>query len=185
MPMWQQVSMTIAGEFSDVPDVDEFVRICLRLSIAVLLGAVLGYEREQRDSAAGLRTHMLVALGAALFVLAPLQAGMQAADMSRVMQGLIAGIGFLGAGAIIKISDKEQVKGLTTAASIWTTAAIAMVAGLGREVTAVLATALALIILAVIPRIEARMQRLARRGAVVHPHPEADVAQPPRTVYRE
>lgn len=165
MPWWEQVWTTMAGEFSDVPDLAEFVRVCLRLSIAVLLGAALGYERERRDAAAGLRTHMLVALGAALFVLAPLQAGMTSADLSRVIQGLIAGIGFLGAGAIIRVSDTEEVKGLTTAASIWTTAAIAMVAGLGREVTAVLATALALIILAVIPRIEAHIQRFSRGAA--------------------
>ena len=73
---------------------------------------------------------MLVALGAAMFVIVPQQAGMSIADMSRVLQGIIAGIGFLGAGAIIKLSDKEEIKGVTTAASIWATAAIGIAAGL-------------------------------------------------------
>jgi putative Mg2+ transporter-C (MgtC) family protein len=79
-------------------------------------------------------------------------------DMSRVIQGVIAGIGFLCAGAIIKHSDKEQVKGLTTAASIWATAAIGVSAGMGRETTAILSTAFALVILAVLPRIERHIE---------------------------
>jgi hypothetical protein len=70
----------------------------VRLGLAVLLGALIGYERERRESAAGLRTHMLVALGTALFVLVPQQAGLSAADLSRVIQGVVAGVGFLGAG---------------------------------------------------------------------------------------
>ena len=71
----------------------------LRLVLAAALGGLLGYEREQRGKAAGLRTHMLVALGAALFVLVPQQSGMSNTDMSRVIQGVITGMGFLGAGA--------------------------------------------------------------------------------------
>jgi len=152
--MWQQIWMTVQSEFSDLPDITQTTQVCLRLLVAVLLGGLLGYNREKNDSAAGLRTHMLVALGAAIFVMVPLQAGMSIADMSRVLQGIIAGIGFLGAGAIIKLSDKEEIKGVTTAASIWATAAIGIAAGLGREMTAVLSTALALIILAVLSRIE-------------------------------
>ena len=115
---------------SDLPDATQTTQVCLRLCVAVLLGRLLGYDRERNDSAAGLRTHMLVALGAAMFVIVPQQAGMSIADMSRVLQGIIAGIGFLGAGAIIKLSDKEEIKGVTTAASIWATAAIGIAAGL-------------------------------------------------------
>jgi putative Mg2+ transporter-C (MgtC) family protein len=133
-------------------------QVCVRLFIAVLLGGLVGYDREKNESAAGLRTHMLVALGAALFVIVPQQIGMRVEDMSRVLQGVIAGIGFLGAGAIIKLSDKEQIKGLTTAASIWATAAIGIAAGMGREVTAILSTALTLLILAVLPRIESYIE---------------------------
>jgi len=84
---------------------------------------------------------------------------MDNADLSRVLQGIIAGIGFLGAGAIIKLSEKEEIKGLTTAASIWATAAIGLGAGMGHEITAVLSALLVLAILAVLPRIERRIDR--------------------------
>jgi putative Mg2+ transporter-C (MgtC) family protein len=156
---WQQAWGAIQGEFSDLSDIEQTVRVCVRLLFAMLLGAVLGYDREKKDAAAGLRTHMLVALGAALFVIAPQLAGIQGEALNSVIQGLIAGIGFLGAGAIIKLSEKEEVKGLTTAASIWATAAIAMCAGLGRETTAVIATLFALTILALLPRVERAIPR--------------------------
>lgn len=164
MNWWAEVGMTIQQEFSDLADATQITQICVRLCIAVLLGGLLGYERERNESAAGLRTHMMVALGAALFVIAPLQAGMSIEDLSRVLQGVIAGIGFLGAGAIIKLGDKEQIKGLTTAASIWATAAIGMAAGMGREMTAILSTALALVILAVLPRLEMYIEINKRRS---------------------
>ena len=147
MPWWMQSWVTIQGEFSDLPDVAEVTRLCLRLLIAMILGGILGFERERAGASAGFRTHMLVALGSALFVLVPLQAGTDLNDMSRVLQGVIAGIGFLGAGAILKSSDEQQVRGLTTAASIWLTAAIGIAAGMGREATAVLSTLFALLIL--------------------------------------
>jgi putative Mg2+ transporter-C (MgtC) family protein len=95
---------------------------------------------------------MLVALGAAIFVLVPLEAGVSNADLSRVLQGVITGVGFLGAGAIIKLNDEQEIKGLTTAASVWLTAAIGVAAGMGREMTAVLSALLALFILAVLRR---------------------------------
>ena len=139
--------LTIQDEFSDLPNVAEVTRLCLRLLVAVVLGGVLGYERERKGAAAGFRTHMLVALGSALFVLVPLQAGTEIGDISRVLQGVIAGIGFLGAGAIIKSSEDQEIRGLTTAASIWLTAAIGIAAGMGREATAVVSTLFALMIL--------------------------------------
>jgi putative Mg2+ transporter-C (MgtC) family protein len=153
MESWtSKIWTTIQEEFSDLPDVVQISRLCVRLLVAIALGALLGYERELRGTAAGLRTHMLVALGAALFVIVPLQAGMSASDMSRVIQGLISGIGFLGAGAIMKLSQDREIRGLTTAASIWLTAAIGVAAGMGREMTALVSTVLALIILAVLHR---------------------------------
>jgi len=133
-----------------LPDSSEAVRIVLRMLTAGLLGALLGFEREQTRKAAGLRTHVLVALGSALFVLAPLEAGMPPADVSRIVQGVAAGIGFIGAGAILKLTDARQIRGLTTAASIWTTAAVGMTAGLGRFGLAVLGAILALITLSVL-----------------------------------
>ena len=153
---WQQIGSTVQHEFSDLPDLAGFVRITIRLVIAAILGGILGFEREQKGKAAGLRTHMLVALGSALFVLIPQQVGVPDADLTRVLQGLIAGIGFLGAGTILKGNGEEQIKGLTTAAGIWMTAAIGVAAGLGRETTAILSTALTLVILYTIPKIAGR-----------------------------
>jgi putative Mg2+ transporter-C (MgtC) family protein len=146
-----EIWATILSEFSDVPDVSTTVRITLRLSLAALLGGILGYERERKGRSAGVRTHMLVAVGAALFVIGPLQRGMPIEDMSRVLQGIVQGIGFLGAGAIMVRATKHQVEGLTTAANIWATAGIGVIAGLGLEATAVLSAAVVLIILAAVP----------------------------------
>lgn len=151
--MWNRVGDTLLAEFSDVTDVEQITRILTRLLLAAVLGGVLGYEREHQGKAAGIRTHMLVAIGAALFVLVPQQAGMEIADQSRVIQGIVTGIGFLGAGAIIKHRSEEDVKGLTTAAGVWLTGAIGIACGLGRESTAILSTLLALIVLAMVPRL--------------------------------
>ena len=149
--MWQEIWSTVLSEFSDIPDATQATRITLRLVVAAILGGLLGYQREQQGKRAGMRTHMLVAIGAALFVLIPQQAGASIADLSRVLQGLIAGVGFLGAGAIILGTKEFETRGLTTAAGIWVTAAIGIAAGIGRELTAVLSTLLALFILSVVP----------------------------------
>lgn len=145
--VWGDIYGTIRAEFADVPNIKELTRLLLRLTLAVVLGGLIGWERESAGKAAGLRTHMMVALGSALFVLVPLQAGVPLADMSRVLQGLTAGIGFIGAGAIIKQANENDIRGLTTAASIWTVAAIGVACGLGREMTAVVATVFSLLIL--------------------------------------
>jgi len=150
--VWQQISNTFVAEFSDLKDVSEITTITIRLLMAALLGGMLGFEREQRGKAAGMKTHMLVAIGSALFVLIPMQAGLSESEISRVVQGVIAGIGFLGAGAILKGADEKDLKGLTTAASIWLTAAIGVAAGLGRESSAILCTVLALLILVIVPK---------------------------------
>jgi len=155
---WLQITDTVASEFSDVPDAAQATRIVVRLAVAAVLGGVLGWEREHAGKAAGVRTHMLVSMGAALFVLVAQQAGISPADNSRVLQGVIAGVGFLGAGTILKGDAEGQVKGLTTAAGIWLTAAIGIAAGLGREVTAVLSTALALAVLWATPAIHSAVQ---------------------------
>lgn len=153
IPWWQVIGQTVASEFSDVPDLAQATRIVLRLMLAALLGGLLGMERENKGKAAGVRTHMLVAMGAALFVLIPQQAGILPADLSRVIQGVVAGIGFLCAGSILKSEDEDRVRGLTTAAGMWLTAAIGMAAGLGREATAVISTLLALVILSLVPAV--------------------------------
>mgnify|MGYP003587605824 CR=1 FL=1 len=155
---WAIVVDTVASEFGGVDDVEQITRVAVRLVLAGLLGFVLGFEREARGKAAGARTHMLVAMGSALFVLAPELTGAEMADMSRVIQGLVAGVGFLCAGAILKGSDEHMVKGLTTAAGMWMTAAIGMSCGLGREVLAILSTLLALAVLALVPHFSRGLQ---------------------------
>ena len=149
---FDEVWNTVHEEFTDIGDGAGIVRIVVRLGVAVVLGGVLGWERESVGAPAGLRTHMLVSLGSALFVLIPLQAGMRLDDLSRVLQGVTAGIGFLGAGAILKQTARNDVRGLTTAASIWLTAALGVAAGMGREATALLSTLFALVILAILRR---------------------------------
>ena len=108
-----------------VPEVGHLTDVAVRLVAAAILGGILGAERELEGKAAGLRTHMLVALGAALFVLLPSEIGMATADLSRVIQGVATGIGVIGAGTILKLRDRQEIIGLTTAANLWLTAAIA------------------------------------------------------------
>jgi putative Mg2+ transporter-C (MgtC) family protein len=141
---------------SGMPDLAESIRVVLRLLAAALLGAVVGYERERTGKSAGLRTHMLVSLSSAIFVVAPLEAGMSTADLSRVIQGVAAGIGFIGAGAILKLADARVIEGLTTAAGIWLTAALGLAAGMGRFGLAAISALLAWLILALVARVEIR-----------------------------
>ncbi|MDF0729592.1 MgtC/SapB family protein [Pseudomonas entomophila] len=152
-PWWQNIWQAIQAEFTDITDEREVTQVLVRLLMAALLGAVLGFEREHKGKAAGVRTHMLVSMGAALFVLAPGMAGADEQALSRVIQGIVAGIGFLGAGTILKGNgrDTSHVKGLTTAAGLWMTAAIGIAAGMGREATALISTVLALLVLASMP----------------------------------
>ena len=165
---WQRVWGAVQAEFGDLGGAEDFTRVTLRLIVAVLLGAMIGYERERRHAAAGLRTHMLVALGAALFVVVPHEAGMDADALSRVLQGVISGIGFLGAGAVLKMRDEGEIHGLTTAASIWATAAIGIAVGMGREATALLATVIALIILALLYQWGRRIEQRSEEQDTEH-----------------
>jgi putative Mg2+ transporter-C (MgtC) family protein len=152
--LWQEVWKGVQADFSDLPDVAVVTQLVLRLFLATLLGSILGYQRERQGKEAGLRTHMLVSLGSAFFVLIPLQAGMPLGDLSRVLQGLISGIGFLAAGVILKQQASEQIHGLTTAAGLWLTASVGMAVGLGRESSAILGTVLAFMILALLPLVQ-------------------------------
>lgn len=157
---WEKSWVTIQQEFSDLGDPSDVTRVCLRLLVAMILGALLGYERESAGAAAGLRTHMLVSMGSALFTLVPLQAGMSVGDISRVLQGITAGIGFLGAGAIIKMrNEHHHIMGLTTAAGIWMTAAVGVAAGMGLEATAVVSALFALVVLSLLRTGKKRQHR--------------------------
>lgn len=151
MELSDRILQTLLAEFSDLGQVEHLTRAVLRLVLAVLLGGLLGWERESQGKSAGVRTHMLVCLGAALFVMSLEQDGAEHDAMSRVIQGIAAGIGLLCAGTILKGRNTGDVKGMTTAAGIWTAAAIGVAVGLGREATAVLGTLLALIVLHLVP----------------------------------
>ncbi len=148
----EEVGQALAQEFS-VPDAATLAVIAARVLTAALLGGLIGWERERKGRAAGLKTHILVSIGSALFVLAPLLADIDGGDVTRVMQGIVSGIGFLGAGAIIKMEKDERVEGLTTAAGIWMTAAIGMAAGMGQEMVAVITTVVALMVVSAVPRV--------------------------------
>jgi putative Mg2+ transporter-C (MgtC) family protein len=135
----------------------------IRLLVAAALAALLGWEREHARKSAGLRTHMLVGIAAALYTVVaelavadipPGEGGFQA-DPIRAIQAVAIGIGFLGSGVIFVSRHEDQVKGLTTAASIWATAAIGIAAGLEHYVLAVGATVLLLFVLRVMARFDA------------------------------
>jgi putative Mg2+ transporter-C (MgtC) family protein len=126
-----------------------------RIGAAALVGGVLGLERELNGHFAGLRTHMMVAIGCAVFVVGGLAvSGTQSEAVTRVVQGVAAGVGFLGAGTILKLDEERKIKGLTTASSIWLAAALGTLAGLGEYVSAVAATVIAIIVLAVLRPLE-------------------------------
>lgn len=114
----------------------------LRFLLAAALGAGIGYQRERAGKAAGLRTHILVSSGAALFTLVSIYGFSGAVvDISRVAAGVVVGIGFIGAGVILRGQREKEVAGLTTAATIWITAAIGLAAGTGMYLISVIATA--------------------------------------------
>ena len=138
------------------PDAAQMARLLVRLSVAMVLGAIIGLQREQYGKPAGLRTHILVAMGSALFVIASVEYGMSSDGVSRVIQGLAAGIGFIGAGAILKISQHQKIQGLTTAAGIWATAAVGIAVGLGLLGLAVLSVALIWFVLAILGYVQVR-----------------------------
>jgi putative Mg2+ transporter-C (MgtC) family protein len=114
---WQEITLGL-------PDTQQLVRVIIRLIAAVLLGSIIGYERERAGKAAGLRTHILVTLGTCVFVVACSGYGMSSDGLSRVIQGIVTGIGFLGAGTILKLNEERDIQGLTTAAGVWMTSAI-------------------------------------------------------------
>jgi putative Mg2+ transporter-C (MgtC) family protein len=126
--------------------------VFLRLALAAGLGGAIGLEREYRRKPAGLRTNMLIALGSALFSVLSVEVGAAAGSPDRIAAQIVTGIGFLGAGAILRSGG--NVQGLTTAATIWVNAAIGMAAGIGAYGIAYGAAAIALVVLALLPLME-------------------------------
>lgn len=146
-PLWQEL-------YRGLPRADQVLRVGLRLLVALIVGMAIGLQRELTHKPAGLRTHLLVALGTALLVVAAVNAGMASADISRVIQGLVTGIGFLGGGTILKLTHEHEIRGLTTAAGIWLTAAASIAAGLGQFADAIIGVVFALIVLSAIGRLD-------------------------------
>lgn len=128
------------------------VDLGLRLTLGLVLGAAIGFERELHRQPAGFRTHSLVALGAALFTIVSAFGFGDAADPTRIAAQIVSGIGFIGAGTILQY--RGHIRGLTTAASLWSVAAVGTAAGAGLAVLAVMATVLILVILSLLDRVE-------------------------------
>lgn len=147
--LWQELT---AG----LDDFGQIERVLLRVITATLLGAVVGFEREKAGKPAGLRTHILVCLGTAIVVLACSGSRMDMDGLSRVIQGIVTGIGFIGAGSILKINEERDIQGLTTAAGLWMTAAIGIAVGLGTLGLALISTIMTLLVLWVLRVMEAR-----------------------------
>ena len=137
-----------------------------RLLLSAALGGVLGLEREWRGKAAGLRTNILIAMGSALFTMMSIDVSTgSGGDSTRIASGIVTGIGFLGAGAIIRTGG--SIKGLTTAAMIWVNAAVGVAVGGGEKRVAVIATGVALVVLVVLTPLENALARVrpAKRPA--------------------
>ncbi len=149
--------------------------ILLRLFAATIFGGLIGWNRERQDKPAGLRTHMLVSLGAASFTVIlfdllqryPTQGGVPVGDPTRIIQGIATGIGFLGAGSIIR--EGGSVRGITTAAGIWVVGATGVACGAGSYFVAAVTVGFALLILTLARRLERRLH--PRRDGHSQPNP--------------
>jgi putative Mg2+ transporter-C (MgtC) family protein len=150
--LWQEL---IYG----LPDGRHLAIVIIRVTAAIILGGILGIQRERARKPAGLRTHMIVCLGTSVVVLACLASSMDMSSLSRVIQGVVTGIGFIGAGSILKLSEEREIRGLTTAAGLWMTAAIGVAVGLGSLGVALIGTAATFIVLSVIGAVEARLEK--------------------------
>ena len=137
-----------------LPDANEAAQVTIRLLAALIAGAIVGLQREHSHASAGLRTHMLVSMGVTLFVFVGADVGMGHDAQSRVIQGIATGVGFLGAGAILKMRDSLEIHGLTTAAGIWMTAAIGVAIGFGRLGVAAIGVVFAWFVLAIVVKTE-------------------------------
>ena len=151
-PLWHELT-------NGIPDRARLGIILIRVIAAVLLGAILGIERERAGKPAGLRTHMIVCLGTAVVVLSGIEVNMGLDGLSRVIQGIVTGIGFIGAGTILKLNEQREIQGLTTAAGLWMTAAIGVAVGLGAVGLAVIGTMLTLLVLALEHVLNSRLTR--------------------------
>jgi putative Mg2+ transporter-C (MgtC) family protein len=161
----------VFSDLQNIPSGAHIVRICIRLLVALVLGGMVGLQRELTHKPAGLRTHMLLALGTTLLVVAIEEAKIDQAGLTRIVQGMITGIGFLGGGAILKLTAEHEIHGLTTAAGLWMTAAASVAVGLGQLPIAIVGVCLGLVILAAFTKVERRLGHHASQDAANRPPP--------------
>jgi putative Mg2+ transporter-C (MgtC) family protein len=161
--------------FSDIsqsiPSAQHLLRIAIRLAVALVVGALVGLQRELTHKPAGLRTHMLLALGTAFIIVSAEESGMSKSDLSRVVQGLVTGVGFLGGGAILKLTAEHEIHGLTTAAGLWMTTTASAAAGLGQPALALVGMGLGLLLLGTFVKVEKRLGHRASADAADRPPP--------------
>jgi putative Mg2+ transporter-C (MgtC) family protein len=150
--VWQELTL-------GMDSTRQTVQILLRMVAAVVFGFLVGMQREKAGKPAGVRTHMLVSLATAIVVLACAGMGMQYDAQSRVIQGIVTGIGFIGAGSILKLSEERDIQGLTTAAGLWLTAAIGIACGVGTLGIALIASVITVGVLALAGVIESRDEK--------------------------
>ncbi|MEQ1643468.1 MAG: MgtC/SapB family protein [Pyrinomonadaceae bacterium] len=143
--LWEELTFGL-------PDRRQFIQVVVRLTASVLIAGIVGFQRETSGKAAGLRTHILVSIGSTVFVLGCIGAGMRDDAISRVIQGIVTGIGFIGAGTILK--RETDIKGLTTSAGLWTTCAIGVLIGLGELGIAIMAAIVTFLVLTLVGRLE-------------------------------
>jgi putative Mg2+ transporter-C (MgtC) family protein len=155
------IANAIREDFQGLFNTEQLAHLILRIAVACVAGAIVGYQREKLGKAAGLRTHILVTAGTALMVAVCYLEGMDHADVSRVLQGIITGIGFLGGGVILKLEKNQEIKGLTSAAAIWYVAALGIACGLGKFSIVLLGSIVGFAILEMVARLEHHPQENA------------------------
>jgi putative Mg2+ transporter-C (MgtC) family protein len=140
-------------------DLQTIGELALPLIASIILGGLLGIEREIKGHWAGLRTHIMVSMGAALFILIGVRLDeSRTVDLSRIIQGIATGIGFIGAGTIVKLTEKMEVRGLTTASSVWLAAAVGTACGVGAYALAAMGAVFSVIVLTTLRRVERHLE---------------------------
>lgn len=144
---------------------DNLLRVLFRLFAATLLGGLIGLQRVSARKPSGVRTHSLVCLGTTALLLSCSAAGLSHESASRVIQGIVTGIGFIGAGSILKLSEEHLIHGLTVSIRIWTTAAVGIAIGLGQVGIALITSFLIIFVLAILAALERRSEKHPRSRA--------------------
>ena len=150
--LWEELTAGLTNQ-------DHLLRVLVRLFAAILLGGLIGLQRVRATKPSGLRTHTMVCLGTTVVLLSCSSAGISLEGASRVIQGIVIGIGFVGAGSILKSSEEHLIHGLTASVRLWTTAAVGIAIGLGQVGIALITAVLIILVLAVLAALERRTEK--------------------------